>query len=204
MTMFALFELITAPDLAPYRVPRQQTDGSAGKSCLTQESELAGQTTDDGERENKGDMLEAMFANPPLVVFLVVFIILGSFGINGLLVALINESILEKNQARIEADRMDRETKRKTMQQRCGELFDEMDMNRNRVLPRDEIKQCTEQIAELLESYGVNFQRADLDQMFYVMDYSDTGIIERSEFIQGVVGLCDQIRPMSIMELHYQ
>eukprot|EP00439_Symbiodinium_sp_Y106_P079778 s60_g18.t1 len=166
MTMFALFELITAPDLAPYR--------------------------------------EAMFANPPLVVFLVVFIILGSFGINGLLVALINESILEKNQARIEADRMDRETKRKTMQQRCGELFDEMDVNRNRVLPRDEIKQCTEQIAELLESYGVNFQRADLDQMFYVMDYSDTGIIERSEFIQGVVGLCDQIRPMSIMELHYQ
>ena len=36
-----------------------------------------------------------MFANPPLVVFLVVFIILGSFGINGLLVALINESILD-------------------------------------------------------------------------------------------------------------
>jgi len=165
-TMFALFELITAPDLAPYR--------------------------------------EAMFANPPLVVFLVIFIILGSFGINGLLVALINESILEKNQARIEADRMDRESKRKTMQQRCGELFDELDVNRNRVLPRDEIRQVTEQIAILLESFGVNFQRADLDQMFYVMDYSDTGIIERSEFIQGVVGLCDQIRPMSIMELHYQ
>ena len=38
--------------------------------------------------------------------------------------------------------------------------------NRNRVLPRDELKQCTDQIAELLESYGVNFQRPDLDQMF--------------------------------------
>ena len=35
----------------------------------------------------------------------------------------------EKNQARIEADRMDREAKRKTMQQRCGELFDELDAN---------------------------------------------------------------------------
>ena len=33
------------------------------------------------------------------------------------------------------------------------------------MLPRDEIRQCTEQIAILLESYGVNFQRADLDQM---------------------------------------
>ena len=65
MTMFALFELITAPDLAPYRVPRQQTDGSAGKSCLTQESELAGQTTDDGERENKGDMLVLMWRKFP-------------------------------------------------------------------------------------------------------------------------------------------
>ncbi|CAK9004250.1 Voltage-dependent L-type calcium channel subunit alpha-1S (FGalpha1S) (Voltage-gated calcium channel subunit alpha Cav1.1) [Durusdinium trenchii] len=145
ITMFALFELITAPDLAPYKA--------------------------------------AMFANPPLVVFLVIFIVLGSFGINGLLVALINESILEKNQARIEADRIDREFKRKDLQQRCGELFDELDVHHNRVLPRDEIRQVTEQVALLLESFGVNFQRADLDQMFYVMDYSDTGIIERSEFI---------------------
>eukprot|EP00913_Durusdinium_trenchii_P000206 g188.t1 len=89
----------------------------------------------------------------------------------------------EKNQARIEADRIDREFKRKDLQQRCGELFDELDVHHNRVLPRDEIRQVTEQVALLLESFGVNFQRADLDQMFYVMDYSDTGIIERSEFI---------------------
>eukprot|EP00931_Biecheleriopsis_adriatica_P045173 TRINITY_DN25894_c0_g1_i1.p1 TRINITY_DN25894_c0_g1~~TRINITY_DN25894_c0_g1_i1.p1 ORF type:complete len:735 (+),score=113.99 TRINITY_DN25894_c0_g1_i1:15-2219(+) len=165
-TMFALFELISAPDLQPYRA--------------------------------------VMFQNPPLVCFLVIFIILGSFGINGLLVALINESILEKNQARIEAERMERETKRKAMQQRCREIFDTLDVNKNRVLPRDELMKCTSQIANLFEALGVNFQRHDLDQMFYIMDYNDTGIIERSEFVQGVVELCDQIRPMSIMELHYQ
>lgn len=165
-TMFALFELISAPDLGPYRA--------------------------------------TMFDNPPLVVFLVTFIILGSFGINGLLVALINESILEKNQARIEAERVERESKRKEMQQRCRELFDELDVNKNRVLPRSILMNYTGRIARLFESLGVNFQRTDLDQMFYIMDYNDTGIIERSEFVQGVVELCDQIRPMSILELHCQ
>eukprot|EP00930_Biecheleria_cincta_P086928 TRINITY_DN76183_c0_g1_i1.p1 TRINITY_DN76183_c0_g1~~TRINITY_DN76183_c0_g1_i1.p1 ORF type:complete len:598 (-),score=102.84 TRINITY_DN76183_c0_g1_i1:80-1777(-) len=165
-TMFALFELISAPDLNPYKA--------------------------------------VMFENPALVCFLVAFIIIGSFGINGLLVALINESILEKNQARIEAERLDREAKRKVMQQRCRELFDELDKNKNRVLPRAVLMKCTDRIAQLFESLGVNFQRNDLDQMFYILDFSDTGIIERSEFVQGVVELCDQIRPMSIMELHYQ
>lgn len=164
--MFALFELISAPDLEPYE--------------------------------------QIMFQNPPLVFFLIVFIVLGSFGINGLLVALINESILEKNQARIEADRIDREWKRKLMQQQCRELFDQLDVNQNRVLPRTELMKCKGQIAKLFEVAGVNFQRNDLDQMFYIMDINDTGIIERSEFVQGVVELCDQIRPMSIMELNYQ
>lgn len=164
--MFALFELISAPDLQPYEL--------------------------------------IMFRNPPLVFFLIAFIILGSFGINGLLVALINESILEKNQARIEADRIDREWKRKLMQQQCRDLFDQLDVNQNRVLPRTELMKCKGQIAKLFEVAGVNFQRNDLDQMFYIMDINDTGIIERSEFVQGVVELCDQIRPMSIMELNYQ
>mmetsp|Transcript_151186 Transcript_151186/g.263481 ORF Transcript_151186/g.263481 Transcript_151186/m.263481 type:complete len:679 (-) Transcript_151186:40-2076(-) len=145
-----------------------------------------------------------MFKYPPLVVFLVSFIILGSFGINGLLVALINESILEKNQARLEADRIERESKRKIMQQRCREVFDAIDVNKNRVLPRSEIMKCKGAIMQLFETSGVNFRSHDLDQMFYIMDYNDTGIIERNEFVQGVVELCDQIRPMSIMELHYQ
>lgn len=64
--------------------------------------------------------------------------------------------------------------------------------------------ECKPQIALLFETLGVNFRSHDLDQMFYVMDVDDTGIIERTEFVQGVVELCDQIRPMSIMELHYQ
>merc|ERR1719158_750423 len=79
-----------------------------------------------------------------------------------------------------------------------------MDTNQNRVLPRQELMKCKGEIAKILENSGVVFRRDDIDQMYYVMDVNDTGIIERSEFVQGVVDLCDQIRPMSIMELHYQ
>jgi len=165
-TMFALFELMSAPDLNPYRA--------------------------------------TMFRNPGLVVFLVIFIIVGSFGINGLLVALINESILEKNQARIEAERLERELKRKKLQQKCGELFDSLDVHRNRVLRRSVLQAASPELAGLLLSLGINFHKKDLDQIFYVMDFEDTGIIDRSEFVQGLVDLSDQVRPMSIMELHYQ
>jgi len=145
-----------------------------------------------------------LFDNPPLIIFLIIFIIFGSFGINGLLVALINESILEKNQARIEAERIERDVKRRELQHHCQDLFDLIDINKNRVLPRSELAKCTKEIASLFENLGVNFQHNDLDQMFHIMDYNDTGIIERSEFVQGVLDLGEQIRPMSIMELHYQ
>jgi len=147
---------------------------------------------------------DILFDNPPLIIFLIIFIIFGSFGINGLLVALINESILEKNQARIEAERIERDLKRKELQHHCEDLFDSIDVNKNRVLPRSELAKSTDQIASLFELLGVNFQHNDLDQMFHIMDYNDTGIIERSEFVQGVLDLGEQIRPMSIMELHYQ
>ena len=64
-----------------------------------------------------------LFLSSPSLALLTALTSLSSFGPE------------EKNQARIEADRMDRETKRKTMQQRCGELFDEMDMRLGLFLP---------------------------------------------------------------------
>lgn len=146
----------------------------------------------------------AMFKNPPLIVFLVTFVILGSFGVNGIVVALINESILDKNQARQEADRLEREYKRNVLKNMARDLFDQLDVNKNRVVPRSEFQKHKRFIARLFEQAGANFQTNDLDQMMYVMDTDDTGIIERSEFLRGVLELCDQIRPMSIMELNYQ
>jgi len=147
---------------------------------------------------------DGLFDYPGLVCFLVTFIIVGSFGVNGLLVALINESILERNQARIEAERLDREAKRTIVLRSCHDIFDRIDVHKNRVLPRSELSKCKDDIADLIEHVNIDFRAQDLDQMFYIMDYNDTGIIEREEFANSVVELCDHIRPMSIMELHCQ
>lgn len=150
-TMFALFELITAPDLAPYRVPWPGVSGGWGKNakCSHEHSiikisnsnkititikyiSLVGSDMDEFRGVDRfgtswkerlastyiyvspmtimmisthaspflwgsfrildsddpvfflnhvSVWKEAMFANPPLVVFLVIFIILGSFGL---------------------------------------------------------------------------------------------------------------------------
>lgn len=118
--------------------------------------------------------------------------------------ALINESILEKNQVRMEAERVQREIKRRRVQRQCFNFFDSIDVNNNRVLPIEELSSQVDNIASVLERNGVIYQLSDLHTMFRIMDVNDTGMIDRSEFVQAIVDLSDQIRPMSIMELHYQ
>lgn len=165
-SMFTLFELIVAPNLAAYR--------------------------------------KVMFENPLVCVFFVVFVILGSFGVNGIVVALINENILEKNEARKEAERLDREYKRTVLKNMARELFDQLDENKNRVVERSWLLKHKPYIIELFGHAHANFQIIDLEMMMYVVDAHDTGIIEREDFVRGVLELCDGIRPMSIMELNYQ
>merc|ERR1711988_1386179 len=40
--------------------------------------------------------------------------------------------------------------------------------------------------------------------MLAIMDYDDSGTIDKAEFVNGILELCDDMRPMSIVELHYQ
>lgn len=148
------------------------------------------------------DYKDVMYDYPALVVFIIVYVIFGSFGINGLLTGVISESILDKNQARVDEQRLEREAKRRNLHKDSSELFDMMDEHEAGSLTCEEIIKFKDTIHELCRNNGVTFLSHDLDHMFDVMDYDDNGVIEKAEFVSGILELCDEIRPMSIMELN--
>lgn len=147
---------------------------------------------------------EPVSRHPALVVFVIVFILFGSFGMNGLLTGIISESIFDKNQARIEDLREEREAKRRLLEEGSADLFDELDVDEVGFVEHDELMEHREDIAQLFITAGTVFPAHDLGQMFKVVDFHDRGTITRSEFIQCVVGLCEEVRPLSIMEIHSQ
>eukprot|EP00811_Abedinium_folium_P034440 NODE_731_length_2800_cov_8.974186.p1 GENE.NODE_731_length_2800_cov_8.974186~~NODE_731_length_2800_cov_8.974186.p1 ORF type:complete len:683 (-),score=164.96 NODE_731_length_2800_cov_8.974186:489-2537(-) len=146
-----------------------------------------------------------MFEHPALLVFIVTFIILGSLGINGLLIALVNEGILQKSHARNKADRVDHELLRAHIMQSCLELFDSLDVDKTHGLLPALLKSHSAKIEFLLERCGVYVARSDLDQMFHVAGAADNGVIDRMEFATAITELCEtQVRPVCMMDLRFQ
>lgn len=175
--------------------------GSVGRSMFTLFQILASPSI--------GSYREVIFHYPPLVAFLVVFVIFGSFGISGILTGVITEAIIEKNQARIEEERVQREKKRHFLEEQSGLLFDEVDfLSHDGVvtgaLTRAEIMSHLDMFIQLFALVKVAFTVHDLERMFAVMDVQDTGQIERCEFVHGIAELSEDVRPMSIMELNAQ
>merc|ERR1712190_578023 len=66
---------------------------------------------------------------PLLCGFLINFVLFGSFGMIALLTGVISESMFEKNQLRIDEDRLQRESKQKGVSALCEELFEEVTVN---------------------------------------------------------------------------
>merc|ERR1719379_1584588 len=67
-------------------------------------------------------------AHPPFVIFLIMFITFGSFGMIALLTGLISESMFQKNEVRKEQLRIEQEEMKAVITMRCEALFNLIDM----------------------------------------------------------------------------
>jgi len=149
-----------------------------------------------------GHYREVLMECPFLAMFTVVFVIFGSFGMNGLLTGVITESMIDKNQARVEAQRKEREAKRRLLERFSEELFEAAVMHGG-CMTKEEFMWHKEDIVSLVQEAG-GLPPADPEQLFQAIDISDRGRIGKAEFVHGMLELCEDIRPMSIMELHSQ
>mmetsp|Transcript_143311 Transcript_143311/g.260771 ORF Transcript_143311/g.260771 Transcript_143311/m.260771 type:complete len:918 (+) Transcript_143311:121-2874(+) len=154
----------------------------------------------------------ALERHPILGAFMIGFIIFGSFGMLALLTGVISESMFEKNQLRLEEERLERECKRKEMEKRCGDLFDKA-LTRYQTsigkgpeddsIPSHDIAPLIPMIAELFGEVGVNFISNDLEQLIDLMDSDGNGCVSKEEFCHGIISIAEGVRPVSIMEIHH-
>jgi len=120
-----------------------------------------------------------------------------------LLTGVISESMFEKNQIRIEEERMERETKRKQIGNSISDLFDTLEHDEDDACSHDQIRSILPQVAELFEIYAIAFAYHDLENVVDLMDVDCSGQISKSEFTHGILSIAEGVRPMSMIELFH-
>jgi voltage-gated sodium channel len=142
-------------------------------------------------------------SRPAFAMFLVIFIIFGSFGMIALLTGVISESMFEKNDMRKEEERLSHETMRNTMQVQCKRLFGSLTLDEEDSATTKDVKALVPEMALTFETAGVFFSQFDLEKIVDYMDVDESGTIDEEEFTRGMLVLAEGVRPISIQEVHH-
>jgi len=142
---------------------------------------------------------------PFLALFLVGFIVFGSFGMVALLTGVISESMFEKNDMRKEEERIEHEKLRLDVGMRCEELYERFEKNDEDEVLIEDIKDETmvEDMAKTFEAVGVFVTAYDLRTMIDYLDVDGSGTINKDEFLRGMLVLAEGLRPITVQEVHY-
>jgi len=140
---------------------------------------------------------------PLFGLFLFAFVIFGSFGMIALLTGVIGESIFEKNQLRMMENRREREEQHQMMIRMCESIFDDVEVDVAGKAKKEEIKKVIPQVQELFEQENIVYASHEFDGMLDIMDKGD-GLLNRQDFCDGVLQIAEGVRPVSIIEIHYE
>jgi len=142
--------------------------------------------------------------NPPLTIFLCMFVVFGSFGIVALLTGVISESMFEKNEVRKEEVRAEHEEMRKVLGEQCESLFRElpgMAGNESGEANIEAVKTLVPQMWELLDMCGAEMTHGDVLKIIEFMDCNGTGLIDCKEFREAVEKIAEGLSPLGIQEV---
>ncbi|CAJ1347821.1 unnamed protein product [Effrenium voratum] len=138
--------------------------------------------------------------NPSLKAFLVIFVIFGAFMMASILTGVITEGMMDKSRLRQEERRFERETARAAFIRGARRVLQEHRSD-SAFIDRAEFEKCKKQVLSLCETDSMNLRGKDLDAIFDLVDYEDSGIVEIEELLYGMVQVSAELRPMSILEL---
>merc|ERR1719375_2710739 len=123
---------------------------------------------------------------------------------------IISEEMLEKNQLRLEQERLDRERQRTELENFCKKTFEKheekhgnhkgggafRDLVKTHVLPR---------VAREFKELGISVEECELHEVITHMGgHIGPDIIEKDEFVHGVLKISHGVRATSIQELHHE
>jgi len=153
------------------------------------------------EYQQQGGLL---WRRPLMTLFLIGFVIFGSFGMTALLTGVISESMFEKNQLRMDEDRVEREVLHKALVHGCERLFERLDTNPSgEVATEIVIHKLIPDIKIMFEEKGVDFSEFELERIVKLMDSDNSGLIGKDEFTHAILSIGDGLRAVSIHEIYY-
>lgn len=144
-------------------------------------------------------------AHPPFVVFLVMFITFGSFGMIALLTGVISESMFQKNEVRKEQNRIEQEDMKRIITSKCEEMFAGIELkhadNGGVEVKVEVLQTASTDMCSMLAACGIQFSVMDMTRIIEFMDADGTGMIGVDEFVRSMLKVADGMSPMAIQEL---
>jgi len=144
-----------------------------------------------------------MYDYPLVAVFLIAFVIFGSFGMIALLTGVVSESMFQKNQMRQEEERKEHSERRKQMQKQSEALFAEVMNPETGEAKVQDVKELIVDIQEMFNNLGIEYEYANLENFSELIDVYGSGTISQQEFQHGILSMAHGAQSVSTMELYY-
>eukprot|EP00443_Scrippsiella_acuminata_P052679 CAMPEP_0115548938 /NCGR_PEP_ID=MMETSP0271-20121206/94426_1 /TAXON_ID=71861 /ORGANISM="Scrippsiella trochoidea, Strain CCMP3099" /LENGTH=295 /DNA_ID=CAMNT_0002982429 /DNA_START=129 /DNA_END=1013 /DNA_ORIENTATION=- len=148
----------------------------------------------------EGDLL---WQRPLLLLFLICFIVIGSFGMVALLTGVISENMFEKNQIRIQEERIEEEELIGALEAKAAQIHAALPLSLEDKAWKEDIRtEALPKVAAMFEEAMVDFTKQDLERMLEVMDRDLDGMIDEKEFCHCIATFAAGLKPTSFQELN--
>mmetsp|Transcript_42975 Transcript_42975/g.135394 ORF Transcript_42975/g.135394 Transcript_42975/m.135394 type:complete len:774 (-) Transcript_42975:277-2598(-) len=145
-----------------------------------------------------------LWGRPGLLMFLICFVIIGSFGMIALLTGVISESMFEKNQLRVEEARKEQDEVIAHIENTANEIHASCSLDAKGEASHQEIlSSAMPKMAIMFDEAMIEYTTHNLRQLVEIMDCNSTGRIGCEEFVGAVVTYANGLKPLSIQEVHH-
>lgn len=141
--------------------------------------------------------------SPIFLVFVLIWVVFGSFGMIAMLTGVISESMFEKNQARIEEMRIAHQRAKVSIRRWCSAEFENLDKNDMEEVPLQQISDLIPDFKKLCVELEIEYCKEDLDTVTDWMDGDESGLISLPEFQDGMLSVAESGRPVSFQEIKH-
>lgn len=152
-------------------------------------------------RDNWSDgVVRHVVAEQPLMIFFFVFFMLvATYGLINIAIAVIVESIFELAEADQDVKAKSKERDRQKVLLELRDIFDEADTDHSGMLTLDEVEWAIRKPEVYLKLKKIDFPVDDPKKLFELLDYDDSGELSTEEFITGCIRMRGDARSKDLL-----
>ena len=143
-----------------------------------------------------------VFADPSqcmLTLFVLGYVIFGSFGMIAVLTGVMQEGMFQKNLVRQALERAEAEATRDRLVRSCTLMYERLPQNEDGEVKTTDVFKLLPKISGMFEAIGVHIQEKDLEACIHIMDTDFSGSISEEEFTHFLLQVSEPVRPILVI-----